>query len=716
MLKGFTNIAFGLACSLLASCLCASCDTTQEAVGGVSGEALFLTTNVSQGENAPTRSCQQRKLESKGTGSMTAVVEEQEWTEQDTDDKTRAEITGNEITWISSPNLGVYITDATNDNNTLIARNLAINPCNHAFYATYSGSENGTQISTSNFFWDTDWNNKTALPTNVNFYGYYPRPHNGSGLGYERTSIILQEDATGQNGGAWNLLHYFFIDQTDDNMSWHDLMYSIPEGKDIRYGNQNKAKGDNVQMHFAHAFSLLDIEVDKGDTYNGDCVISSLVLSGTQVFTEGTLDILKGNIIPTKGDGNQSVEIKRIFDAKQITAENPFHKTMIVQPTQDGDSPNETGRLTITCCIDGVNYSCEFPTLKLAAGKKYKLKLTLTPAGIVTFKIWHGARVKIGNDEYLPEDSEKEITSKADNFTVTPEDGYKIVDVLKNGVSIFGSPVSHDETDGSYTYELDSNADNNTNYNVVACLKDSWYSTEGLQLHFDGIKNKYNNNANNADCQRSDIGIWYDLSGHNNDGTLRSFTNTSGWDGTGLKFDGLDDVVYFSGKINKSYTMEMYILIEPTQRGAWPRLTAEGPKYPAFYTYGTGQQYDGVRKATAERRSVSFYDTYNSGPGVGIPTDGKTIVQLDFTYNSEEGTLKWYVDGVYKGQRTKDDTLHPVDPESIDIASIGNRYVDNSRALAGTYYSFMIYNRAISADEVLNNYNVNVDRYGSKRK
>ena len=96
--------------------------------------------------------------------------------------------------------------------------------------------------------------------------------------------------------------------------------------------------------------------------------------------------------------------------------------------------------------------------------------------------------------------------------------------------------------------------------------------------------------------------------------------------------------------------------------------------------------------------------------GTTIVTDGIKIIQLDFAYDSETHVLTWYVDGEEKGHRE-----NVADPESIDIASIGNRYVDNSRALAATYYSFMIYNRALTQADITQNYNINKTRYGTTK-
>lgn len=679
-----------------------SCDVTKEDIEAGGGETgAFLMTTANSTGRLNTRSVNMPTM--KAGGSMTAQIEESDWCVSPTS-VSRSAVMGDEVEWRNTTELSVYITDAANTGNTLIARNLAMNPKSHIMHETYYGRSNldgnGKIVETSTFFWDADWGMKNSMTDEVNFYGFYPRPVNSvlqDALAYERNSIILQEDAAGQSGQQWNLLHYAFFDQTDDNMSWHDVMCAIPEGEGVRYGNQNKTKGSDVQLHYKHMFSLLDIEVNKGNKYKGDCVISSMVLSGTQVFTEGTLDILNGTISPTRGNGDQEVKIARIFDAQKITIENPFHKTMIVQPTQDGDSPNDGERLVLTCCIDGVNYNCSFPTLKLESGKKYKLKLTLTPAGVVVFKIWNGATVTLGEQTLTPNDSEKEITPKAENFAVNVSNGYRLVDILKNGKSILG-----EIEDGKY--KLERNEDSNTNYNVVTCKADNWYVTDGMQLHFDGLRNQYNSATTE---QNKNIGIWYDLSGNDHDGTLRSFTSTSGWNGKGLVFDGLDDLVYFSGKITQSYTMEFYVCVEPTQRGAHPRFVAEGNKYPCFYFYGTSGHYDGIYTETSYEHILAFFDKDNVSMGTKIVTDGTTIIQLDFTYDANTKVLTHYVDGVKKGE--KHDV---VEPKSIDIASIGNRYVDNSRALAATYYSFMIYDRALTSQEIIKNNSVNKDRYG----
>lgn len=688
-----------------------SCDTTQNELGKPSPDnGLFLTTETSSVQSQYIRSTA-TGITSEFNGSMSATVEETDWAPTSTDMTSRSEVTGDEITWADdNPDLGIYITDADDETST-IAKNLALTPNTHILYNSFFGKDGdtGTELKSSSYFWNT-WTNKELMKSSVNFYGYYPRPHNNNkisgALDYNKTSII-SADKIEQSSNNWNELAYVFADQNDDNMSWHDVMYSVPETEGIRYGNKSKVDGDNIQLHFMHAFSLLDIEISKG-SYKGDCTISSLTLSGTQIYTEGVLDIKSGTITPSKGTSGEVAEIKRVFSPQKITEDEPFHKTMIAQPTQDGEAPNDSKRLVITCNIDGTSYSCAFPTLKLDAGKKYKIKLTLKPAGLVVFKIWDGAQVKIGSTTLSSSDSGKEGKYREAIFTVTPESGHKIIDVLKNGVSIF--------VEGKSEYSLDSETDSNTTYNIVAS-NETWYATDGLQLHFDGIRNKHNNGG----MQDKDSGKWQDLSGHDNDGTLRSFTSTSGWNGNGLVFDGVDDVVYFRGDMTQSYSMEFYIVVDKDQRGAHPRFVAEGPLYPCFYFYGSSEHYDGKYISSSDTRVIAFYDRRNVALKNGalenttISTNGSDIIQLDFTYDAPSKTLKWYINGIYQNERIRTES-NENEPESVDIATIGNRYQDNSRVLAATYYSFMIYNRALLQDEITANYNVNVSRYGTKKQ
>lgn len=666
----------------------------------------FLVTQI-EGSSFNENSRSYENLTTVESDNVKASVEESDWILSSVDTRSRNVISGNEVHWPNSPDIALFISETSGN---LLQRNIPYNPYNGFIYDKYisetNNEYNGAQnnhasVESSNFFWDT-WSKKENMSERVDFYGCYPRPRDGSGnlLGYQKVSILSREDVNGQvQGKEWYNLDYVFeAEQTDENMSWHDVMYSIPEeSHEHRYGNKGKDKDSNIQMHFTHAFSLLDIEVNRGEQYVGDCEISSIEISGTQVFPQGTLNIKTGEITPMKV--SEIGTVKRRVTPTDIAVGKPFNTTVIVQPTQDAPTEDneDEQRLFINCVIDGVNYKCSFPTLSLAAGKKYKIRLTLKPQGAIVFRIWDGATVNVGSKELDSGEQplESGIAKENSQFTVRAAEGYKIIKVFKNG------QIHNKSSDGSYT--LDRDDSKNTYYNIVTCLDDNWYITDDMRLQFDAVRNVYF-----KDIQDTKSDIWYDLSGNDNNGTLRSFnkTETSGWDNNGLVFDGIDDIVTYPGALKTSaYTMELYVCIDKKQKGAFPRLTAEGPYYPSLFIPGTADRFNGTVTTDNPTYTLQFYDKRNSGSMFTMPAG--TAIQIDLVYDGEK--VLFYLNG---GENSKKDYGKYNDPEQVAIASLGNRIQDNTRALKATYYSFILYDKALDETAIKQNYEVNKNRFG----
>jgi type II secretory pathway pseudopilin PulG len=86
------------------------------------------------------------------------------------------------------------------------------------------------------------------------------------------------------------------------------------------------------------------------------------------------------------------------------------------------------------------------------------------------------------------------------------------------------------------------------------------YVKNGLVLWYDGIYNGgfgvHNDNLS------VDKGVWKDLSGNGNDGSLQSFDyNTSnGWINNGLKFNGRPNLVNFNLNIPNKHTIEFIVM------------------------------------------------------------------------------------------------------------------------------------------------------------
>ena len=75
------------------------------------------------------------------------------------------------------------------------------------------------------------------------------------------------------------------------------------------------------------------------------------------------------------------------------------------------------------------------------------------------------------------------------------------------------------------------------------------YVQDGLMLHYDAVKNTKNGHDTNAT-------EWYDLSGNNNNGTLKGNVT---WTEDGLYFDGIDDWVSIGEMNYDNITMEIVI-------------------------------------------------------------------------------------------------------------------------------------------------------------
>ena len=636
-----------------------------------------------------------------GSGSIEAEVSESGWDEAAL---TKSNISGDDVVWQDSPLLSLYITD-TDDR--LLAGDIPMNPCTYHVYDKYDIDKNygkyDQEITGSEFFWG-NWCESDSLKSgNVNFYGYYPRPFDKTDWLYVRNSVIEQTDARRTNSSQWYLLPYnFTVDQTDENISYFDVMCSIPEvaGNGDRHGNRNKSGNDNIQMAFKHMFSLLEIEIGRSVKYIGSCHISSLSISGSEVYNSGILNIKDMSIEPGKGGAT----ISRVIAETDITSSKPFRTSMILPPTCDflsGDS-HDNERLKISCTIDGAEYTCPLPALKLESGKKYTLRLTVTPSGAVVFRIWHGASVKVGSQKYSP--GEHAETSKESTFSVIPDDGFKIMKVLKNGDVITAN------SDGSFNLERTEGA--NTYYNIVALPETGWYSGQDMmRIHFDG---RWNDKYQSFETQTDGTMTWSDLTGDGNDGSLVAFngTDNSGWNGNGLVFDGDDDILTYPGSISDGdYTIEMYLYVDKVQKKAYPRLMGEDEKqisgYPSFCLNSQDPDF---------RLSVCGNGSINHNLGVvgdvpknAIYLTGK-LSQLDFVYRSKDKVIDIYFNGIYtvSSSVSKNST-------SIPKASLGNRIQDNTRAMKCKFYSFILYDRALSSTEIQNNLSVNQARFDTEQ-
>ncbi len=701
---------------LLALASCASdvdIIDSKEGVFGVAGGAYSV--NITKSDTS-------RELIDRFSAKEYAVeLYEEEWTSVDVSTRALAE----QDVWSNQTNIALFFEDPSTGD--LIAGDKAYNPIGKYALENTLNPESTHSIVYSNDLWDIKWmknpllsepdltaseNYITFSPDPVNFYGYYPRPYNkdSNGLNYNSYSIINEveaRDAYGADrGDQWNVLSYRYELQLDDNIKDYDVMVAQPaEGKEWT---------DDILLHFKHVFSLFVINIYKSDIYTFNPTVTNISVYGPKVYTEGKVDIKTGEL----SSGTSSIwRIERNISDGSITDDKPFSTEMIVHPceiTQEDD-------FVFEIVIDRVTYKYSMPVgKKFEGGKKYTLSLTLNPDGKVTFDIFEGAEVTVGVTTYDAGFEEMPPNVNNESFTVTPKPGFKIYRVLENGLEI--DPQSENGT--SKTYPLTFDNANIIPYKIIT-YPENWYVIDKLKMHFDGRKISKSGAVINTSSLN--IETWEDLSGNDYNGTLVSFGHdgtSSGWNGVdGLLFDGINDYVSFDKGINPSeYTITFVLKFSSNQAShSHYRLTAEGPNYPCFYCLGnnTNHLYMYTHGLNTRLHSTIFQGTQNITP-----------IQVDIVYKSNghtgsnyKATMLVYANGqlvagynqkYYFGTDMNKNYYLKYDAgDATTKATIGGRLngTDEDRAWTGTYNSYMIYNKALSAKEILQNYTLNKTRF-----
>jgi hypothetical protein len=218
--------------------------------------------------------------------------------------------------------------------------------------------------------------------------------------------------------------------------------------------------------------------------------------------------------------------------------------------------------------------------------------------------------------------------------------------------------------------------------------------TEGLVLALD---------AGNTKSYTSGSTTWYDKSGNANNGTLTNGPTFSSANGGSIVFDGTNDYVDF-GTSFSNVTTQLTI-------NCWGKISGT-PVDGIFITKGefTGTQSSNfgfqIRSSTALRLyvspSASAYVTIDSSNNLW----DNNINNYTVTFNS--GTVIFYKNG------------NPFSSGSLGVSSLppstGPLYVGFLKGYSAYYpgniYTTQIYNRALSASEIQQNFNALRGRYG----
>lgn len=210
--------------------------------------------------------------------------------------------------------------------------------------------------------------------------------------------------------------------------------------------------------------------------------------------------------------------------------------------------------------------------------------------------------------------------------------------------------------------------------------------TDGLVLYLD---------VANTKSYVSGSTTWLDLSGNRNNGTLYNGVSYIRTNNGGLVFDGTDDyiIVPGNGTLNTSRPTVELVTTVSTNNG---NVIAQG-QYGSNWGFGVGVKPGGIM--ARNNNGDANYSISNSG-----------VVHVAVTWDGSGN--EYYKNGQYLGRTTSNYSPNP----GGDVTIGGVRAQVPSQNLAefanSTVNIVRIYNRVLSANEILQNYNSIKTRFG----
>ena len=189
---------------------------------------------------------------------------------------------------------------------------------------------------------------------------------------------------------------------------------------------------------------------------------------------------------------------------------------------------------------------------------------------------------------------------------------------------------------------------------------------------------------------------WFDMSGNGYNGTLTNGPTFSSANGGSIVFDGTDDVVRLTPALVTGagdFSLCSFVKRNTTDAGA------------DFICGNYGAANNGLELYYYSNK-IYFYM-------VGSYSVGNTTIS-DMNWHHvcgtrQSGALTIYLDGVSDGTGTANVSIPGNNPFTL-----GNGHDYTSEALNGNIASCQVYNRALSALEILQNYNAQKSRFGLK--
>jgi hypothetical protein len=202
---------------------------------------------------------------------------------------------------------------------------------------------------------------------------------------------------------------------------------------------------------------------------------------------------------------------------------------------------------------------------------------------------------------------------------------------------------------------------------------------------------------------------WRDLSGNAYNGTLTNGPTFSNANGGVLVFDGTDDYVNIPYNVNLNPATNVSVSV-------WARLTVNDAniRNPIELSTVSDELYFILWRGDLSPKRWTFgirqsNNTYAETQSIDTNFSINTWYNLSLIANSSTGLVSFYINGVLDGSIAYNGTLKQNAAATLSIGSdpgVARRYWQ------GNVSNAQIYNRALSATEVLQNYNATKTRFG----
>ena len=213
------------------------------------------------------------------------------------------------------------------------------------------------------------------------------------------------------------------------------------------------------------------------------------------------------------------------------------------------------------------------------------------------------------------------------------------------------------------------------------------YIQDGLILHYDGYVSPNN-------------GVWKDVSGNGNDGIISGFDETS-WKEKYISFDGIDDVVFSEKNLGLSGDAEFTMCAVASWNGSsW---STDWPSYMGINSFGNN-----VGLSMSIKDGQPALDFWNLRYRANNALNVQQIYQICLTKQSGSinDTSKIYINGeLVAGTGNSTGS-----PNIMDAKAVVGR-LDANRWTNANIYNVMYYDRALSEQEIKQNFQIDEKRF-----